>query len=281
MRVSIKTALSRVPRYVQELALCHRLGADGWSRRALMRATLLFHLWHGWNNPKQTLAYGRRVYRLRIGSRVVSVALRTYGGDLFIFHEVFLGECYRIPPQWLQRHEVRTVVDLGAHIGLTSLFFLQQFPQARYVCVEANPENVDFLRYNLSCMANQVQILPGAVGDTSGTVFFATDGPTWHGHISDHASGAAAIRSYCMAEILASSGVTTVDLLKVDIEGAEQRLFRTNAEWLRNVKIIIIELHEGYSPEDFAMDVAPHGLRVISPDPALGNHMVCAIADAV
>jgi FkbM family methyltransferase len=281
MRMSIKTALPKLLRYLRELTLCYRLGADSRSRWGLMRATVLFHFSHGWATRNRTSAQERCVYRLRIGDRVVPVTLRTYGGDFFVLHEVFLGECYRIPDRWLQRHQVQTIVDLGAHVGLTSLFFLRDFSHARFVCVEANPENSGLLQHNLGCLENRVHIFPGAVSDISGPVIFVTDGPTWSGRVSTQDNGGAAIRGYAMEEILASSNVTTIDILKVDIEGAEQQLFRRAADWLRKVRIIIIELHDGYTLEHFALDVAPHGFTVVSPDPTLGNQMVCAIAGDV
>lgn len=277
MSISLKTMVSKIVRYSQELALCFRLGADGRSRWGLMRATLLFHLANGWAKPNGTAAWEQGVYRLQVGGRVVPVALRTYGGDFFVLHEVFLSECYRIPSQWVQRHQVRTIVDLGAHVGLTSLFFLRDFPHARVVCVEANPENSGLLQHNLGGLGDQVRMFAGAVSDTSGPVNFVTSGPTWSGHVSPQDNGGGTTRGYSMDEILAASEVTTIDILKVDIEGAEQRIFGQAPDWLRKVRIIIIELHDGYTLEHFARDVTPHGFTVVAQDSTLGNQMVCAI----
>jgi hypothetical protein len=46
-----------------------------------------------------------------------------------------------------------------------------------------------------------------------------------------------------MATLLDTHGITTVDLLKIDIEGGEQALFDGDIDWLSRVRAIIVEFH--------------------------------------
>ena len=125
-----------IGQHLREAAECVARGATAGSRVRLLRDTVRFHL-------RNRLAPGARQgganrYDVRIASRRVELHLRPYAGDFFVFHEIFVDRPYAIPAAW--QRDVRTVVDLGAHVGLTSLFFLEQLPQARLVCVEAAPD---------------------------------------------------------------------------------------------------------------------------------------------
>ena len=75
-------------------------------------------------------------------------------------------------------------------------------------------------------------------------------------------------------------GLKSIDLLKVDIEVVERQVFSDTKEWLRIVKAIIIELHDGYSPADFEKEVSKSGFRVVLPNSEHGNKMVMALSPA-
>lgn len=152
--------------------------------------------------------------------------------------EVLLDECYRFPGEI--RPEV--VLDLGANIGLTSLWLDSRFKPRKLVAVEPSPENVRLARKNLAQSAGEVVLLEAAAGSTDGfaefsaardsnrgSVLFATDGKT---------------RVVSMATLFKEAGIgPRIDLLKVDIEGGEAELFSRNLDWLDNVQNIIVEFH--------------------------------------
>ena len=58
-------------------------------------------------------------------------------------------------------------------------------------------------------------------------------------------------------EIMQRVGWDYIDLLKVDIEGGEVALFKDASQWIGKVGVIVGELHNGYSVEDFNRDVGP------------------------
>jgi FkbM family methyltransferase len=81
-----------------------------------------------------------------------------------------------------------------------------------------------------------------------------------------------------MNKIIAQSGFQRVDLLKVDIEGAEVELFKGNVDWLQRVKTIAIEFHEN-SREDSQFDdlMKQYDFRVLDS----GSHTVLAMKNEV
>jgi FkbM family methyltransferase len=242
----------------------------------LLCATCDFH----WSNLIGTAASSPdsvpQCYSLLLAGCPRRLWLRPRSGDIFIFHEVFATECYRIPPNVLSTATV--VVDLGANIGLTTTFLAERFPEARFVCVEPSPSNVAILRRNLAWMGDRASIVEAAVSDRRGEISFDDGAWSWGGHIlTGDPAGSRRVRCETVDSILAAAGLDHVDLLKVDIEGAESMIFSARPEWLRTVKCVIIELHPGYSTDQLQDDLRPFGFEVLPPDAARGNEMIMAV----
>jgi FkbM family methyltransferase len=169
-------------------------------------------------------------------------------------------------------------VDLGANVGLTTLFLAQSFPEARYVCVEPNPANAAVLRRNVAWLGARAEVIEAAVTDYSGQVAFTDSEPSYNGHIAGPGQTGHMVRCCTLDEIVASRGLGRIDILKIDIEGAERDVLRSNPACLSNVGLIIIELHDDYSLSDFGKDLAPLGFTVIPPGPQHDNAMVIAVS---
>jgi len=165
----------------------------------------------------------------------VPVYYRRNRGDLHTLREVWLAEVYRLPFDL----EPRTVIDLGANIGLTSLWLRSNYPVERLVAVEPSASNVAVLRQNLS--APGATVIHAAIGPVDGTARFAENSQS---HLGRVGPGGDSVVQVSMRTVLARfpPGVT-VDLLKVDIEGFEGELFSGDLTWLERIRSIIIEIH--------------------------------------
>lgn len=266
----------KVSRYVSELRLCFQAGADLRSRLSLASDTILFHLDNALSPKRRRRTAQSKRRHLILGAQRIDLMLRTYSGDLFVFHEVFLDGCYHVPATW--GRDVRNVVDLGANVGLTTLYLSRAFQQARFICVEPDPNNAAILRHNVSCLGERVQVLEGAISDRAGEALFDSSEHSWGGKLIEQGQESTrTVRCFTMDEIVADCDLDTIDILKVDIEGAEEQLFRGSAEWLGRVKVIIVELHGSYSIERFRQDVQGHGFKVLPPGKEYGNQMIFAV----
>ena len=79
-----------------------------------------------------------------------------------------------------------------------------------------------------------------------------------------------------MAEIVAESTFDRIDILKIDIEGAEVQMFRSDLGWLDRVRSILIEFHGNSRAESkFDSIVKHHGFRIREED----WHTVVAVRD--
>ncbi len=106
------------------------------------------------------------------------------------------------------------------------------------------------------------------VGKESRTVVLTQDRPAWGNSVGEATSAGPAgieVQGLTLTELCSIHGLTSIDLLKVDIEGAEEEMF-VNPEFLNRVRYIMIELHGDYTLERFRLDVAPMGFEVHRPD---------------
>jgi FkbM family methyltransferase len=134
-----------------------------------------------------------------------------------------------------------TVLDLGAHRGEFSREVATRFG-CRCIAVEANPT----LAAEIS--AKGIETVWGAIADTVGIAEF---------HLSDNPEASTLIEkggepngkkikvpTYTLPTIMRKCGVTHVDLMKVDIEGAEVQLLSSLEEALNSVDQITVEFHD-------------------------------------
>lgn len=136
------------------------------------------------------------------------------------------------------------ILDCGANIGLASLYFKRQFPSARITAFEADPALAAMCRRNLAVNAvDSVDVRDTAIWTSAGTVEFVCEGSDSGAIASLEPSVSGATRRV-VAERLFDWLNEPVDLLKLDIEGAELPVLNDCRNRLRNVRAMTIDLHE-------------------------------------
>ena len=177
------------------------------------------------------------------------VWLRLLTSDLPIFNQVFLQSDYN------SRHlpeSASSIVDLGANIGLSTVFFALKYPQARILSVEPDPGNFSLLLTNTAALGSRIQTEEAAVWTEDGMVSLHTEDSSgrplghWGAQVSC-SSGQYQVAAYRLSTLLQKVGMEAVDILKVDIEGAEVELFEADSSgWLSRTKLILIETHDRF-----------------------------------
>ena len=181
------------------------------------------------------------------------VMLRLGTSDSDTFEQIFIAGDYDSPNL---PDNAATIVDLGANIGLATVFFGLRFPQARILAVEPDAGNAAVLATNTAALGDRVRVCRAAVWVTDGIVNLhteSTDGTTlgaWGIQVSDRIEGrSGTVTCRTLPTLLRQAGIETVDILKVDIERAERELFSHGAaDWLSNVNLIVIETHDRFRP---------------------------------
>jgi len=242
--------------YLKECIFCLQAGVRPVDKINLALKTLAFHL--NKRNQRQPRLIEACV---KIGRLAPRLRMRDVGGDMFIFHEVLTYGVYQVQPKWLQRRP-ETIVDLGANIGLTSLFMASQYSSAKIVAVEPHPESAALLRHNLGCLGQRARVWEAAVSDHTGEARLNLANEAYNASLLRESARHVQVRAVSMNEILGKEQISRIDILKIDIEGAERNLLAHSPVWLKKVGFMMIEMHEGYGFPELTRDLEPAGLAV-------------------
>src|SRR5262249_16689458 len=143
----------------------------------------------------------------------------------------------------------RVVVDLGANVGYTSVFFLNAFPDAFVLAVEPDPANADICAKNLAVYGDRARVLEAAIWNHSTRLALSPgtfrDGKEWATQVRPADLGERAdVEAFDMPSILRMCPQPVIDILKIDIEDSEVTLFDSNAKhWLKSVRNFCVEIH--------------------------------------
>ncbi len=140
------------------------------------------------------------------------------------------------------------IIDAGAYIGDTTAYFLSRFPNARVLALEPNEESFALASRNLVPYGDRVELIKAALWSTETTV--RIDGHQTSSRVGP--SGVVALTE-TVESLMRRSGDRTVDLLKLDIEGAECEVIAGGVgSWLNQVRLLLLETH-GDDSEAYAI----------------------------
>ncbi len=164
--------------------------------------------------------------------------------DGYFIRSIFEFEEYQLP---IENFQPKLILDCGGNIGCAAVYFANKYPAAQIYSVEPEKENFTLLKYN-TCFYENVHFINSALWDKE--TFIRVD-KRYHRTGSfmtfeATADDPTAIKTTTIGKILADSGFDEIDLLKIDIEGAEKEVFAAPDvdEWLPKVKVLVIELHD-------------------------------------
>lgn len=182
------------------------------------------------------------------------VTLRHGTSDFDVFRGVFLDGQYDVDVPG----EVNSIVDCGANIGLTMLFFRLKYPRARIVGLEPQDDNWATAVRNVGDMTVHRAAVWSELGEVAVKMGEYRDGRHWAAQV-EAGKGVPAVT---IPDITSKHGITTIDILKIDIEGAERELFSGDTSWLKMVRCILIELHDDDCTAAFMRAIEPFGFSI-------------------
>jgi FkbM family methyltransferase len=197
-----------------------------------MRARCGLGLWtviRLWRQPRHVPATVRA-----FGSKIRIVDACTFLSGLA---EIFGGDKY----QFQASTNVPLILDCGANIGLSVMYFKTLYPNCRIIAFEPDPAIFAALRHNVAqCGFRDVELRNEAVWCRAANATFMTEGG-FSGRIAKPGDTASLITvpAVRLRDFLSEP----VDFLKLDIEGAEAAVIRDCAGCLRNADRIFVEYH--------------------------------------
>ncbi|MDO8512023.1 MAG: FkbM family methyltransferase [bacterium] len=172
--------------------------------------------------------------------------LRTETNDAFIFKEVFIDNCYNLPPSIAGQ----TVVDLGAHIGTFSLLALRHGAE-KVIAVEPDMVGFQILKQHLSKFPNIVFYNNAIWKNNTDDIMLCGPSKKLPTHYRALETTSANLPPVCqkakpitLAEIFLEQRLEKIDILKIDIEGGEIEVFSSlPQEYFAKINNIVGEWH--------------------------------------
>lgn len=173
------------------------------------------------------------------GPKFVMRAASAGNNDMGVAYEIFVHQFLK-PPVWLPPERVKLVVDLGANIGMSCLWWLSNYWATRVIAFEPHPQHAKQLRANvaLNGLEDRLELHQAAVGSHAGVAQLSDEGTA--SSIHGTAGGQFEVE---VVDLFAAFAGQRIDILKMDIEGSETQLLNDPRFGTLDVGAIVMEWH--------------------------------------
>ncbi len=179
-------------------------------------------------------------FRLRNGQ---SVTLRA--DARFILNEIFLDSAYDIPG--VNFSACKSILDIGANMGIYTLYAAAKAPQSSLYCFEPNTQNFAILEQNIRKNNISAKAYKLAVSDTCQMGHLQVDKSSVEYRLGASSATSELVECVDLEEVFKLTGVATFDFMKMDIEGAEREIFNNSSDaLLLRFKALAIEWHHSW-----------------------------------
>lgn len=184
----------------------------------------------------------------RMKNSLQKIYLRNIASDKQIFQQIFLREELNVSFSAIPS----VIIDGGANIGMATLYLKMKYPDAKIFAIEPDNSNFQLLKKNskdfssITCYKNALWNKPvflKIINKDAGNESFIVK------EVKENI-GIDLLKGITLDEIIEENELVTIDLLKLDIEGSETELFKSDYEsWLSKVKNLLVETHNWINPE--------------------------------
>ncbi|MCF7800314.1 FkbM family methyltransferase [Candidatus Babeliales bacterium] len=170
--------------------------------------------------------------------------IRKNTSDRNVFKQIFVLRDCKLPV----KINPKLIIDAGAYVGYSSIYFASKYPQAKIISIEPDKANFKILEKNTKNFKNISLVNAGIWPSNENLKLVSSRDGFWATKTKKAKSGENYdIKGTTINQILKNFNYDKIDILKIDIEGAEKELFSKNYNsWLNKINIIIIELHDRF-----------------------------------
>jgi FkbM family methyltransferase len=195
-------------------------------------------------------------FEFLINGKNYTFSLAQDSSDTQVFDQIIFNEEYRVIIDDLERKNIliKTMIDAGANIGLTSIYFKAYYPDLKIIALE--PSKGTFERLSLNIQSNnfsEVILLQKGLWNKVTRLkedLTFRDGQDWSFRlVESNETHLALFETTSIPVLMSEYNMDIVDFLKVDIEGGEKDIFdsKSDLSWLNKIKVIAIEIHDEFN----------------------------------
>jgi FkbM family methyltransferase len=189
---------------------------------------------------------GKKMIEISARNAASKIYLRNSTTDVHTFYDIFTNHEYDIDFGFTPE----TIIDCGANTGLVTVFYKSKYPKSKIIAIEPERSNFEMLVKNTASF-NNVHCLKNAVWGNEGFIEISDPGFGNWGFITNETKNESetSVKTVTIKGIMQKFELQNIDVLKIDIEGAEKEVFESaDKEWLSKTKVILIELHDRLKP---------------------------------
>ena len=173
--------------------------------------------------------------------------VRMPSSDIPTYRQVFFDHDY----DCMASGQPKIIVDAGANIGIAAIYFANKYPDAKIIAIEPEDSNFELLKNNTEPYPGIIPV-QAALWHVNEDINVIDAGYGKWGFMTEMKNSQEKLPgSICQAvagmtvdRIMRDYALEKIDILKIDIEGAEREVFSSTSAWLDKVDAIIIELHD-------------------------------------
>ncbi len=172
------------------------------------------------------------------------VNLRPGSSDYKVLKQVFMRGEYDIDFPFSPQY----IIDGGANIGLFAILFANRVKDASIVSIEPESGNFRQLQMNIRPYANVIPVQAGLWNKQCHLEVVKDGLEAWGFMVKETTASEDTFPAISINDIQKNYNWPHIDIVKLDVEGAEEKIFESNYEWLAKTKVLIIELHDELLP---------------------------------
>lgn len=187
----------------------------------------------------------------------------------FPMAEIWIYKTYT--PSGFTINKKDTVVDIGANIGVFSVYAAKKATQGKIYAYEPLPENFKLLNHNikLNSLSNVTPLNLAVSGSKDREKIYLTDSSISSSLFGQRGQQFHPVKSVGLKDVFEDSGLREINFLKMDCEGSEYNiLFNTPKKYLDKIDKVVLEYHEGeftkYKGKDLEKFFQNHNFKVIA-----------------
>ena len=181
------------------------------------------------------------------------IYLRKGTSDIGVFTAIFAFNEFAVD---IEVPENGVIIDCGANIGISAVYFAKRYPQATVIALEPNQANFELCQKNTHDLKNVICLKTAIWTHSCELSLQNPQDEDWafryndqkDNEITESAKGEK-VAAVSVSDLIEKYDLKRIDIMKVDIEGAEKDLFSGESlSWMNLVDNFIVELHDEVVP---------------------------------
>ena len=190
-----------------------------------------------------------------IENKIFKFSVNEFSSDAMVFNQIIIKEEYKVIINLFRKFNIepKNIIDAGANIGLTSMYFTRFFPGTLILSLEPSLSTFQDLNDNINNnQFTNIKVINKGLWNKETFLkadYSFRDEQSWAFRLVETTDLKNALFETTTVPLLIKNfNLSAIDFLKIDIEGGEKQVFSAdNHDWLDLVSIISIEIHDEFN----------------------------------